>query len=376
MIEKIKLLIVCGSVTNGGIGSVIIKMLKNINFDKFDIYVTYYKPQKEGLFQEKIKKLIPKEKILVFKFSLKNMTETIKETRSIYENNHFDIMHSHCATLSLFHFYFAKKYGVKTRIMHSHSTMFAETKLKSWRNLLTYNLTKPFITDRFSCGKDAGVFLFKRKPFDVINNAIDCQQFQFNEEWRSEIRNEFNLSEDAFVLGHISNFAPVKNHSFIIDVFNEVYKQDDNSHLLLVGEGETFQLVKDKVKELGLEKQVTFAGVRSAVYRFYSAMDCFVFPSLFEGLPLTLVEAQASGLPCVISDRIADEVMISDIIQKLSLDNIVKWVEQIRNLSEENFNRKVYVDVMQDKGYDMRKEVKKLEEIYIKQLENISINYG
>ncbi len=371
MNRKIKLLVVCGSVTNGGVGSVIVKMLKNIDFDKFDVYVNYYKTEKEGLFQERIKEIIPTEQQFVFDFSLKNISKTIKNTRNIYENNHFDIMHSHCTTLSLFHFYFAKKYGVKTRIMHSHSTKFAETKVKSLRNSLMYSLIKPFITDRFACGKDAGSFLFKDKPFTVINNAVDCKQFQFNKEWRNEIRNEFNLSEDAFILGHISNFAPVKNHSFIIDVFNEYYQTNNNSYLLLVGAGETFQQTKEKVRTLGIEKQVILVGVRDDVFRFYSAMDCFVFPSLFEGLPLTLVEAQVSGLPCVISDRIADEVMISDIIQELPLDNISKWIEAIESLRKRNYDRKLYADIVGNKGYDMQKEVKKLEEIYINQMEKV-----
>lgn len=365
MKTKIRLLIVCGSITNGGVGSVIIKMLKNIDFDKFDVYVNYYRTQKEGLFQERIKEIIPKEKQFVFDFSLKKISKTIKDTRNIYENNRFDIMHSHCTTLSLFHFYFAKKYGVKTRIMHSHSTKFAETKLKSLRNLLMYSLIKPFITDRFACGKEAGSFLFKNKPFTVINNAVDCNQFQFHKEWRSQIRNEFNLLEDAFVLGHISNFAPVKNHGFIVDVFNEYYKTNNNSYLLLVGAGETFHQTKEKVQTLGIEKQVIFAGIRNDVYRFYSSMDCFVFPSFFEGLPLTLVEAQVSGLPCVISDTISDGVMITNIIQKLSLsDDISKWIEQINALKIQE-DRKSYANIVGDKGYDMRKEVKKLEEIYI-----------
>lgn len=265
-----------------------------------------------------------------------------KFLEDLFRKNKYRIVHSNINTLSVFPLRAAKKAGVPTRIAHSHST----TSPKEFkRNLLKNTLkhfSKVYATDYFACGEAAGRFQFGDKAFDkglvkVIPNAIDVDKFKFDKTARKKLRQEFGFKDSDFVIGHIGRFVTVKNHAFLIDTFAEVKKQKPEAKLLLIGQGPLEQGIKDKVKSLGLEKDVVFAGQRSDTDKCYSAMDVFVLPSLYEGLPVVGIEAQANGLVCFFSNRITKEVLISPRSKFLPL-NLKTWGASIASSSPTRIN--------------------------------------
>ena len=181
---------------------------------------------------------------------------------------------------------------------------------------------------------------------------------------REEKRKELNIKKDTFVIGHIGRFMPVKNHEFIIDVFNEIHKENKNTLLLLVGQGPLMDEIKEKVKKLKLTRYVKFLGQRTDVNELYQAFDTFIFPSLYEGLGMVAIEAQASGLPCVASTEVPSIVKVTDCLEFLELeDTINTWKNTI--LEKINIKRKNYVTEIKKAGYDIKIEAKKLEKKYI-----------
>ena len=212
-----------------------------------------------------------------------------KELYKIFKENNYKIVHSHISTLSIFPLRIAKKAGVPIRIAHSHST----SNKKEWKRDLIKNILRPFsklyANQFFACTKHAGEWLFgkkiiERKELNVLNNAIDLKKFEFNEKIREDLRKEFGIKEDTIVIGHIGRFVTVKNHEFLIDVFNELIKKNDNSILMLIGQGPLLNDMKQKVRDLKIEDKVKFIGQVTDVEKYYNIMDVFLFPSIYEGL--------------------------------------------------------------------------------------------
>lgn len=241
----------------------------------------------------------------------------------------YDIMHAHGNSCTLaVEMYAARKAGVPVRISHSHNS--------SNKYALAHKLLRPVfercVTDGFACGELAGKWLFGKKPFTVINNGISTGKYAFDADVRAQYRAELGW-EDKIILGHIGNFFPRKNDTFLIDVLEQLRRADDRYVLVSIGDGGVRQEVEEKARQLGLSDAVIFTGLRSDAEKFMQAMDIFVLPSLYEGLPLTLIEAQAAGLECVASDTVTDEVDISGDIKYLPLgDGAEKWACEIRAL--------------------------------------------
>ncbi|MDD6478707.1 MAG: glycosyltransferase family 1 protein [Oscillospiraceae bacterium] len=248
----------------------------------------------------------------------------------------YKIVHSHIDAMSYLPLLTAKRAGVPVRIAHSHNTSI-DLDFK-------YPLKRYFRAQingvanyRLACGERAGEFLFGGKDFSVIPNAIDTGKFCFNPEISIAKKRELNL-EGKFVVGHIGRFSYQKNHKFLIKIFSEILKREKNAVLLLVGNGEKEDLIKRQVSELGISEQVLFLANRSDVNELYGAMDVFVLPSHFEGIPVVGIEAQFSGLACVFSDKVPNEVAFTDNCSFVSLDaSAGSWAEQI--LSFKNFER-------------------------------------
>lgn len=219
----------------------------------------------------------------------------------------------------------------------------------------------------FACGEKAGRWMFGNDCFDsgkvqIIRNAIDMGKYQFSPENRQKHREELGL-KNQFVIGHVGRFETQKNHEFLIDIFAGILKKIPDAVLLLVGDGVLKAQILKKVQNLGIEDHVIFAGVRSDVSELLSAMDLFLFPSLFEGLPFTLIEAQANGLPCVVSDTITSEsVIFPDSVRKMSLDaDPQMWVQKIVNYLR--FQRKPaqYIrNGLEQAHFDIKKEADRL----------------
>lgn len=243
------------------------------------------------------------------------------------EHPEYQIVHSHIDAMSYLPLLAAKKSGVPVRIAHSHSTSIDRDFKYLLKQCFRASLNR-VATDCLACGKAAGRFLFGNRSFQIIPNAIEADKFLYNPELRAQKRKELNI-EQNFVVGHVGRFCYPKNHTFLIEIFEQIHKLDENAVLLLVGEGEKMEEIRQLVCQMGLDKNVKFLGNRNDVNELYQAMDVFVMPSLFEGVPLTGVEAQFSDLPCLFSDSVPQEVSFGRNCYFLSLgDGTGKWAEK------------------------------------------------
>lgn len=278
------------------------------------------------------------------------------------EHKEYKIVHSHLDCMSAYPLKAAKKYGVPVRIAHAHSTSEERKDLKYLIKIHSKRKIPQYATDLFACSKKAGEWMFGNKSFNIMKNAIDAEKYLYNKKRAEEVRKELGI-ENKFVVGHVGRFSIPKNHKFLIDIFKYIYMKKQNAVLLLVGEGTLQDEIKKKVKEEELEQDVIFLGLRNDVERIMQAMDVFVFPSLYEGLPVTLVEAQAAGLPCVISNEITKEINISSNIEFLGLNQSAQeWAEN----SLKDKKRTEHADLLVKKsGFDIKKNVEWLTEQYL-----------
>ena len=274
----------------------------------------------------------------------------------------YRIVHSHLDCMSAYPLCAAKNAKVPVRIAHAHST----SQDRNWKlvfKLISKKLISLYTTDLFACSADAGEWMFGTKDVHILPNAIDIERYAFNLLIRNQTRKVLGL-DDAFVIGHVGRFSAVKNHSFLTDVFAQIKRQEPNSKLLLVGAGSEMQAVQQKVKALGLGADVIFTGVRNDVANLMQAMDVFVFPSLYEGLGIVLIEAQSAGLPCVVSDVIPREAYLTDLVTAEKLSSSVEtWAEKILEKREVlRTDRRAEIAAH---GFDIIAEAVKLQEFYI-----------
>ena len=293
-----------------------------------------------------------------------------KELYRIFKENKYKIVHSHISTLSVFPLRIAKKAGVPIRIAHSHST----SNKKEWKRNLIKNILRPFsklyANQFFACSELSGRWLFGEKAFKngkikIINNAIDLEKFKFNKEKRNEIRKKLKIDENIILVGHIGRFVTQKNHEFLIDVFDEIHRRKQNSKLILIGQGNLKENIIEKIKYLGLQDYVIFTGQTTNVSDYYNAMDIFVLPSLYEGLPVVGIEAQANGLLCEFSTDMTKETKVLNTTKFISLKETPEnWANTILE-DYKNFKRLDSFDEMTKKNFNIKEEAKKLEEYYI-----------
>lgn len=244
-----------------------------------------------------------------------HLSQYISRLKQIILDNSYETVHCHMNTLSVFPLYAAWRAKVKVRICHNHTTAHRGEGKKTIAKYLLRPWCKWFATDYFACGRYAGQWMFGKKCMSkgrvyIMHNAIDVERFRYNPFERISARLKLNVA-DNFVIGHVGRFVYQKNHEFLIDVFAEVYKKRRNAVLLLVGEGELGQHIREKVKSMGLEEAVIFYGTSEDTSKLYQAMDVFVFPSFCEGLGLVAVEAQCAGVPVVVSDAIPNEAVLT-----------------------------------------------------------------
>lgn len=270
----------------------------------------------------------------------------------------------------VFPIFIANFFDIKMRIIHSHNAGF-ENKIGIGRKILIgFNrlLLNFSATHYFACSRKAGEWMFgKDKKFALIHNAIDVNCYKYNLEKRKEKRKNLNL-ENKFVIGHVGRFVYQKNHDFLIEVFYEIYKILPEAILILIGDSVEDKLylneVKRKIKELNLEESVKFLGMRNDVPELMQAMDCFILPSRFEGLPLVGIEAQTSGLLCYLSDVITDEIKITDLVNFISLKKTPEfWAKRI--VKNRKYIRKNKIEEITTSGYNIDREIKKIEKFYV-----------
>ena len=364
--EPIRIAQIVGKWLGGGVEAVVMNYYRHLDHSEvqFDFIcdddstnIPYDEIEKLG---GKVILIPPYQK--VFKYQ--------KELRRVLRNGKYKIVHSHINTLSVFPLYAAKKVGVPVRIAHSHST----TNKKEWKKNLLKQVLRPFskkyATNYMCCSELAGRWLFGDKAYDegkvyLLNNAIDLDKFKYDKKIGDKKRKELGIKEDTIVIGHIGRFVAQKNHIFLIDIFNQFHKKEKNSILLLAGQGPLQEEIKNKVRELGLDDSVRFLGQRNDANELYQAFDVFLLPSLYEGLPVVGVEAQASGLLFFFSDDMTKETKVLDSTVFMSLSNTAEeWTGEIlTNLKD--YKRINTKNEVSDNGFDIEIEARKLEKYYI-----------
>lgn len=258
---------------------------------------------------------------------------------------------------------FAYFYGVPIRISHSQNSSVAGLHNRLL-HLLQRGIAKRLTTHHFACSSLAAKWFFGDSPAVIIKYGIDTQKFSFNQMTRDKVRLQNNISPTTKVIGHIGRFEAEKNHTFLVEVFAEYCKTQTDTLLLLVGKGSLMDVIKDKAKRLNIHDKICFMGERSDVSDLLQAMDFFLMPSTFEGLPFVLIEAQCAGLPCLVSETINQDICLTDNLKRYSLDCSAKeWAKEITNLLT-SYKRKSEHKAIEEKGCSAKKIVSYLEKVY------------
>ena len=361
--KPIRVLQIIGDVVGGGVEQVILNYYRHIDRNEVQFDFVLHNGALKS-YVDNIESLGGKVyKITPYK---SNPVKTVLEMYKIMKGS-YQIVHSNMNALSVFPLFAAYLAGVPVRILHNHST---DTKAEPLRTFVKH-LLRPFArllaNEYWACSKLAGEWMYGKQAVadgrvTIINNAIDLKQFAFDEVKRNKLRKELGL-QDCFVIGHVGRFMKQKNHDFLVDIFAEVVKKQDNAKLLLIGDGPLREQIENKVKTLGLNEKVIFTGVRSDVADLYNAMDVFVLPSFYEGLPVVGVEVQANGLPFLCSSNVTKEILISDRIGLVELEKGAKaWAEKILAFSEKK--RIVASNDISQSGFDIEVEAEKMEKRY------------
>ena len=306
-------------------------------------------------------------KIFKFREPSEDYREYFRELKKLMAKYPYTAVHAHTMFSIGWVMLAAKQMNIPVRVSHAHSALIdGKSIVKSLYESVMRTLILAYSTDLVACGEKAGERLYGKNAYkkraNLILNGINTEIFRFSEEKRNEIRQKLNL-QDKFVIGHTGRLAEVKNQSFLIELMPEILKQRENAVLLLLGDGDDREMLEEKVCTLNLKDKVIFAGSVRNVQDYLNAMDVFAFPSLYEGMPLSILEVQANALPCVISDTVPPDVFLTDLIHPLSLnDSRDKWIETIISLKRNN--SKDYPQELKNAGFDTQTAMEKVYRIY------------
>lgn len=365
--EKKKVLQVIGSLRVGGAETVAVNYYKYINKSLFEFHYLVYGDDIGGL-EEEVYRL--GGKVIHIPSPRRSYSEFVKNVRKVLrEYGPYDIVHSHPLFNSGIIVKAAYHEKVPKRISHAHSArsnVNVPLAKKFYALFMKYRIRR-YSTRLVACSNAAGNYLFDEKYFYkdgcVIKNGIDTEKYLYNGEIRDEVREELVLN-GKFVIGHVGRLSDVKNQEFILDIFKIIKNKHENALLMLVGEGETEKQLRLKVERLGLIDDVKFMGSRNDVERLLQVMDVFLFPSKYEGLGIAVIEAQAAGLQCIISDSVPSEVVITNLVDKVSLiQSSQLWAEQVMKYYN-GYKRTNTLESLSSNGYDIHEVIKVVEHIY------------
>ena len=348
-----------------GVAQVIMNYYRQISKDVVFDFLLFWR--EEDSFEEEIHSLGG----MVFytgKPNLKSIAGYIRKLDSFFKSNQgkYDAVQLHELYINSIIFPLAKRAGIKIRIAHSHTTKYSEKSFNAIRNRLLYLPIKMTATDFFACSKDAGKVAFGNRIVEsgklyIVNNAICIERFFFSFDNRNKKRQEFGL-EDVFVVGHTGRFSPAKNHEFLLKIFQEVLKRRPASKLLLVGDGKLKRQIQEYAKIIEIDDHIIFTGQRKDNNELLSAMDCFVLPSVSEGLGIVLIEAQSNGLPCLASSVVPDEAKVLSSFKSIDLSKGESyWAEEILKANERTADANI---AMTNAGFNIIVEGPKLEKKY------------
>lgn len=289
-----------------------------------------------------------------------------REVFKVLKEHPVDIIHCNMDNASGHFLKIAKKCGIPIRIAHSHTTrILAKNPIKKIIGAISKQEIHVAATHRLACSKKAGDWLFGADTYEIVNNAINLEQYKFNPQVRNKIRHKLHINADTLVLCHIGSFSYPKNHKGLLQIFKELKRIRPDSRLLLAGMGPMMDDIKELTRKLELENEVVFLGLCSDVPALLQAADIFVMPSLMEGLPVAGIEAQAAGIPCYFADTITPEVCMTDQAKRVSLQSIDAWVNEIANTPKTRADREANKSLTM-RGYNIKKEAEKLANYYKK----------
>lgn len=298
------------------------------------------------------------------------LIESMRQWYDIFKENRYSIVHSHLNTLSVFPLFAAWLAKVPIRIAHNHSTAAGGEGIKTILKHILRPSAKFFSTHYCTCSSIAGKWMFGEQVYNagkvhLIKNAINVDKFSYDVKVRDKVRQELNI-EEKWVIGHVGRFAYAKNHDFLINIFHEIYKSEQNAILMLVGAGELELEAKQKVERLGLADSVLFLGKRTDVSELMQAMDVFVFPSNYEGLGMAVIEAQAAGLQTIVSEAVPKEADITGLFEYCSLSQTASvWAERVlAHCRSETYTRRKHNREVNEAGYDIIIAADKLRKWY------------
>lgn len=361
--EPIRVLHVVTYMGRGGLETMIMNYYRNIDRSKVQFDFLTHRCERWD-YDDEIEKLggkiynLPRLNPFSYKY-LKALDNFFREHKE------YKIVHCHQDCLSGIILKYAKKNGVPFTIAHSHSSN-QNKDLKLLVKLIVKKSIPKYTDYLLACGKEAGEWMFNTTEYTILNNAIDTKRYIYNEEKSLEMKEKLGIT-DKFVIGHVGRFRQEKNHSFIIDIFKEVCAKEPNSTLLLVGDGPLEDEIKKKVYDSGLLGKVKFLGARDNVNDLMQSMDVFILPSLYEGIPLTMIESQASGLNCIISDKVPKECIVTKNVKVLSLQESSNyWADEILKIRISN--RKNLCNEIQNTKFNIKSNATWLQKFYLKNM--------
>ena len=358
-----KILIICGGLQLGGV-------------ERFAANIIRYAPQDEFVFDYLVFKglgyaFAPEieskgGRVITLPRPSKGYFHYIYNLLRLMKQNHYDAVHSHTQFNTGLNLWAAKRAQVPVRIAHSHTTVH-EHKIsvvkKIYENVMRY-LIRRCATHRCACGQDAGHWMFGDVPFIVIYNGIDADSFRFSENNRKKIRSIYNIPDSSFVIGHTGTLSELKNQEHLVRIFPDILKIKKDAFLLLIGRNQNNyqEYIESIGKECGIREKVIFSGAVMNVNEYLSAFDVFAFPSLREGTPISLIEAQANGLPCVISNRIPPDAVITSLVKTVPLEDCEQWVSALCGSCRTKPEQ--YASYIDSAGYGVHSAMEPLYKIY------------
>ena len=363
MSEPIRVLHVLQRMEAAGVQTLLMNMYREIDRDRvqFDFLVHYTAPQ---FFDEEIEKMGGK----IYRFSVREDYNFIKYYRDLkkFFRSHpeYKIVHGHMHSLGAIYLHAAKACGIPVRIAHSHTNA-TQNDSKKYIKMIMNHLYAQDANKLFACSQLAGKYMFGNKEFVVINNAIITDNFIFSEDKRNKKRQELGIA-DKFVIGNVGRFEIQKNQKFTVDVFEEISKRNPKAMLLLIGTGSMVDEIKEIVNSKGLAEKVMFLGNRRDVAELYQTMDVFLMPSLFEGLGIVGVEAQAAGTPTVCTDTLPEEIDVSPLIYRVPLTKTSSyWADIVEEAARNQYSHNNMKERIVSADYDMASLARKMQEFYL-----------
>lgn len=363
--EPVRVLNLFTNMNRGGAETMVMNYYRNLDRSKIQFDFLVHREQR-GIFEDEIESLggriyrMPPVHPKYFSIYKNKIREFLRQ------HTEYKIIHGHMSELGVLVYEAAKEFGIPVRIVHAHNAKM-DWDIKALFRIYFKNRMKKSISHMFTCGEEAGKWLFGRKnarDFVLMKNAIDYEKFEYNKTISEKYRKELGI-HNKFVIGHIGRFNKQKNHNFLIDIFSEIVKMHNESVLILVGDGDLRLEIDKKAEKLGIKDKVKFLGVRTDTEQLINSFDIFLFPSLFEGVPVTLIEAQANGLPCIVSSGVPVECDITKLVKFIPLDmgkeNWAKIVLAYKN----NVKRINTKQALINSGYEIKQSANWLSDYYL-----------